>query len=93
MGGHTAALQPAHIDSDRDDDDDGDDGSYTNYDVHGATHCGRSVFRGTARRVRGVRAGTLWTCALLRELREPRCCYGQCPVCRSNITMVMRIFM
>ena len=40
MGAHTAALQPAHIDSD-DDDDDGDDGSYTNYDVHGDTHCGR----------------------------------------------------
>jgi len=39
MGAHTAALQPAHIDSD--DDDDGDDGSYTNYDVHGATHSGR----------------------------------------------------
>jgi len=31
------------------------------------------VFRGTAR---GVHAGTLRTCALLRELREPRCCYG-----------------
>jgi len=42
MGAHTAALQPAHIDSDDDDDDDdGDDSSYTNYDVHGATHCGR----------------------------------------------------
>jgi len=54
------------------------DGSYTNYDVHGATLCGKcsrkhnlwSVFRGTAR---GVRAGTLRTRALLRELREPRC--------------------
>ena len=43
MGAHTAALQPAHIDSD--DDDDGNDGSYTNYDVHGATHCGRSSRR------------------------------------------------
>ena len=30
MRAHTAALQPAHIDSD---DDDGDDGSYTNCDV------------------------------------------------------------
>ena len=42
MGAHTEALQPAHIDSD---DDDGDDGSYTNYDVHGATHCGRCSCR------------------------------------------------
>ena len=42
MGAHTAALQPAHIDDDDDDDgDDGDDGSYTDCDVHGATHCGR----------------------------------------------------
>ena len=42
MGAHTAASQPAHIDSDDDDDDlDGDDGSYTDYDLHGATHCGR----------------------------------------------------
>ena len=31
------------------------------------------MFRGTAQ---GVHAGTLRTCALLRELHEPRYCYG-----------------
>ena len=81
MGAHMAALQPADNDND-------DDGSYTNYDVHGATHCGRcsrghhlwSGFGGTARR---VRVGTLRTCALLRQLREhvaasPRWCAYSC---------------
>jgi len=79
MGAHTAALQPA--DSDDDDDDDGDDSQstaatptttstapHTAGDAAADTTC--EVFRGTAR---GVRAGTLRTCALLRELREPRC--------------------
>jgi len=93
LGAHTAALQPA--DSDSYDDDDGDDSQST-----AATQLRRprrhtlrqmqpqtsqcDLFRGTAR---GVRAGTLRTCAFLRELREPRLWT------RSSITTVMRIFM
>jgi len=72
---HTAVLQPA--DSDNDDDDDGGDRSYTNYDVHGATHCGRCEVCFVAPR----EGFTLVPCGHARfcescASREPRYCYG-----------------
>jgi len=98
MGAHTAALQPAHIDSD--DDDDGDDGSYTNYDVHGATHCGRcSRTADTTCEVCFVAPREGFALVPCGHARFCESCANRvvvmdtCPVCRSNITMVMRIFM
>jgi len=98
MGAHTAALQPADSDSDSDDDDDEDDGSYTNYDVHGATHCGRCSRRHhSVMRVSWHREGfAMVPCGHARfceSCANRVAVMDTCPVCRSNIAMVMRIFM
>ena len=101
MGAHTAALQPADSDSDDDDADDGDDGSYTNYDIHGATHCGRCSRRHHLRGcevcfVAPRKGFTLVPCGHARfceSCANRVAVMDTCSVCRSNITMVMRIFM
>jgi len=100
MGAHTAALQPAHIDSD--DDGDGDDSQST-----AATPTTRSTAPHTA-----ADAAADTTCEVcfvapregfaLVPCAHARFCEScanrvtvmdTCPVCRSNITIVMRIFM
>ena len=93
MGAHTAALQPAHIDSD-DDGDDGDDSQST-----AATPTTTSTAPHTA-----ADAAADTTCevcfvapregfALVSRGHARVAIMDTCPVCRSNITMVMRIFM
>jgi len=103
MGAHTAALQPAHIDSDRDDDDDDGDDSQstaaTPTTTSTAPHTAADAASDTTCEVCFVapREGfALVPCGHARFCE--RCAnriavMDTCPVCRSNITMVMRIFM
>ena len=87
MGAHTAALQPAHIDSDDDDDDDDDDGDDGSAPTTTSTapHTAADAAADTTCEVCFVAPHdgfALVPCGhglFLRELREPRCCYGHVP--------------
>ena len=96
MGAHTAALQPAHIDSDDDDDDDGDDGTTT---TSTAPHTAADAAAYTTCEVCFVAPREGFALVPCGHARFCESCANRvavmdmCPVCRSNITMVMRIFM
>ena len=100
MGAHTAALQPA--DSDSDDDDDGDDSQST-----AATPTTTSTAPHTAADAAADITCDVCFVAPREGLALVPCGHARfcescanrvavmdtCPVCRSNITIVMRIFM
>jgi len=100
MGAHTAALHPAHIDSDDDDDES------TTTEMTAATPTTTSTAPDTA-----ADAATDTTCEVCfvaprEEFALVPCGHARfcescanrvtvmdtCPVCHTNITMVMRIF-
>jgi len=95
MGAHTAALQPADSDSDDDDDDDddGDDSQSTAATPTTTSTAPHSAADAAADITCDVcfvapREGfSLVPCGHARVAVT-----DTCPVCRSNITMVMRIF-
>jgi len=100
MGAHTPALQPAESDSD--DDDDGDDGQST-----AATPTTTSTAPHTAADAAADITCDVCFVALRERFALVSCGYARfcescanrvavmdtCPVCRSNIIMMMGIFM
>ena len=101
MGAHTAALQPADNDSD-DDDDDGDDSQST-----AATPTTTSTAPHTAVDAATITCEVCFVASRDGFALQVPCGHARfrescanrvavmdtCPVCRSNIAMVMRIFM
>ena len=99
LGAHTAALQPADSDSDDDDDDDGNDRHSTAATTSTAPHTAAAA----------ADADTMCEVCFVapREgfaLQYPAAmsayasanrvaAMDTCPVCRSNITVVMRVFL
>jgi len=94
MGAHTAALQPADSDSDSDDDDDGDDSQ-----LMAATPTTTSTAPHTAADAAADTTCEVYFVAPREGFALVPCGHARvavmdtCPVCRSNITIVMRIFM
>ena len=103
MGAHTAALQPAHIDSDDDDDDDDGDGSQstaaTPTTTSTAPHTAADAAADTTCEVCFVAPREGFALVPCGHARFCESCANRvavmdtCSACRSNITMVMRIFM
>ena len=101
MGAHTAALQPADSDSD-DDDDEGDDRQSTAATTSTAPHTAAAAAGADADTMCEVclvapREGfALVPCGharLCESCANRVAAMDTCPVCRSNITMVMRVFL
>ena len=105
MGAHTAAFQPADSDSDSDSDDDDDDGddsqlmAATPTTTSTAPHTAADAAADTTCEVCFVAPREGFTLVPCGHARFCESCANRvvvmdtCPVCRSNITMVMRILM
>ena len=98
MGAHTAALQPA--DSDSDDDDDGDDRQSTPATTSTAPHTAAADADADATcKVCFVAPREGFTLVPCGHARFCESCANRvaaidtCPVCRSKITMVVRVFL
>jgi len=97
MGAHTAAFQPADSDSDSDSDDDDDDGDDSQ--LMAATPTTTSTAPHTAADAAADTTCEVYFVAPREGFALVPCGHARvavmdtCPVCRSNITIVMRIFM
>jgi len=102
MGAHAAALQPADSDSDADDGNDSQSTAATPTTTPTAPHTAADAAADTTvkcvslHRARGLRWYALVPCGhahFCESCANRVAVMDTCPVCRSNITMVMRIFM
>jgi len=98
MGDHTAALLPAHSDSDDDDGDDSQSTAATPTTTSTAPHTAADAATDTTCEVCFVAPREGFALVPCGHARFCESCANRfavmdtCPVCRSNITMVMRIF-
>ena len=98
MGAHTAALQPADSNSD-DDGDDSQSTAATPTTASTAPHTAADAAADTTREVCFVAPHKGLALVPCGHARFCESCANRvtvmdtCPVCRSNITMVMHIFM
>ena len=99
MGAHTAALQPADSDSDDDDGDDSQSTAATPTTTSTAPHTAEDAAADITCDVCFVAPREAFALVPCGQARFCESCANRvavmdtCPVCHSNIIMVMRIFM